>query len=100
MNRRHFLQHVAGASAVCLPGMSFLQGLMAAQAQLKKDHKNLIILWMGGGPSQMDTWDLKPGAKTGGEFKAIQTAAPGVEISEILPNVAKEMKHLTIIRSL
>jgi hypothetical protein len=48
----------------------------------------------------MDLWDLKPGAPTGGEFKPIKTSAPGVEISEILPETAKQMKHLSIIRSL
>jgi hypothetical protein len=55
---------------------------------------------MGGGPTHMDTWDLKPGAPTGGEFKEIQTAAPGVKISELLPTVAKQFKNLSIVRSL
>ena len=51
---------------------------------------------MGGGPSHMDTWDLKPESeKNGGDFKPIQTSAPGVMISEHLPLVAKQMKHLT-----
>ena len=49
----------------------------------------------------MDTWDLKPDSeKNGGPFKPIATSAPGVKISEHLPNVAKQMKHLSIIRSL
>jgi uncharacterized protein (DUF1501 family) len=100
INRRHFLKHVAGASALALPGMQFLQRLYAAQDELKKSNKNLIILWMGGGPSTIDLWDLKPDASTGGEFKPIKTAASGVEISEILPDVAKQMKHLSIVRSL
>ena len=56
---------------------------------------------MGGGPSHMDTWDLKPESeKNGGPFKPIDTSAPGVKISEHLPNVAKQMQHLSIIRSL
>jgi hypothetical protein len=100
MNRRHFLTHVAGASALAVPGLRFLQGLRAAEPQLKKENKSLIILWMGGGPSHMDTWDLKPGESTGGEFKPIKTSASGVEISEILPNVAQQMQHLSIVRSL
>ena len=75
---------------------------MNAQAATgRKTNKSLILLWMGGGPSQMDTWDLKPESeKNGGEFKPIQTSAPGVMISEHLPIVAKQMKHLNIIRSL
>src|SRR5215831_12243315 len=100
MNRRHFLKHAAGAAGVALPGMQFLQGLRAAAPELKKQNKSLIIFWMGGGPSHMDLWDLKPGAPTGGEFKPISTSASGVQISEILPETAKQMKHLSIIRSL
>jgi hypothetical protein len=100
MNRRHFLQHVAGASALALPGMQFIQGLRAAEDTLKKEHKSLVIFWMGGGPSHMDTWDLKPGESTGGEFKQIDTAASGVKISELLPTIADQMKNLSIIRSL
>jgi len=55
---------------------------------------------MGGGPSHMDLWDLKPGAQTGGEFKNIKTSAPGVEISEVLPTIASQFKHLVAVRSL
>lgn len=100
MNRRHFLKHVAGATALALPGMSFLQRLRAAQNDLKKANKSLIVLWMGGGPSTIDLWDLKPGESTGGEFKPINTPVSGIEVSEILPSVAKQMKHLSIVRSL
>lgn len=100
MNRRHFLSHVAGASALTIPGMQFLSGLQAATPQLKKEHKSLVIFWMGGGPSHMDTWDLKPGNQNGGEFKTIKTPASGVEISEILPTIASQFNHLSIVRSL
>jgi hypothetical protein len=55
---------------------------------------------MGGGPSHMDLWDLKPGEQTGGEFKPIKTKAEGVEISEILPTIADQMGSLSIVRSL
>jgi hypothetical protein len=100
MNRRHFLQHAAGMSALALPGLGFYTGLRAAETTLKKANKSLIIFWMGGGPSHMDLWDLKPGESTGGEFKPIKTSASGVEISEVLPTVAKQMQHLAIVRSL
>jgi hypothetical protein len=100
INRRHFLKHLAGLSALAVPGFHFIQGLRAAEKQLQKQGKSLIILWMGGGPSHMDLWDLKPGASTAGDFKPIKTAASGVEISEVLPTVAGQMKHLSIIRSL
>jgi hypothetical protein len=100
MTRRHFLTHVAGASAVVVSGLQFLHGLKAAETKLKKENKSLIILWMGGGPSHMDLWDLKPGSQNGGEFKPIKSKADGVEISEVLPTVSDQMQHLSIIRSL
>jgi hypothetical protein len=100
MDRRHFLKHLAGLSVMALPGMRFIQELRAVAPALKKENKSLIILWMGGGPSTIDLWDLKPGEQTGGEFKPKPTAAAGVQISEILPTVAKQMNHLSIIRSL
>jgi hypothetical protein len=100
INRRHFLSHVAGASALAASGLNFFETVQAQTDKLKKNNKSLIILWMGGGPSHMDLWDLKPGQPTGGEFKPIKTSAPGVEISEILPETAKQMKHLSIIRNL
>src|SRR5207244_10158458 len=99
LNRRHFLKHLAGFSALALPGMEFVQTLRASAATLKKQNKSLIILWMGGGPSTIDLWDLKPDSQNGGEFKPKPTSVSGVEISEHLPTVAKQMKHLAIVRS-
>lgn len=98
--RRHFLKHIAGMSALAVPGMSFVQSLKAAGPTLKKQNKSLIILWMGGGPSTIDIWDLKPESKNAGEFKPMKTSVSGVEISEHMPSVAKQMKHLAIVRSL
>jgi Protein of unknown function (DUF1501) len=99
-SRRHFLKHVAGLSALAVPGASFVQSLRAAAPELKKKHKSLILLWMPGGPSTIDLWDLKPDSPNAGEFRPIKTSAPGVEISDQLPLVARQMKHLAIIRSL
>src|SRR4051812_22095767 len=99
-SRRHFLGHVAGLSALAVPGMSFMQSLRAAAPDLKKKHKSLIILWMGGGPSTIDLWDLKPESANAGQFKSIKTAVSGIEICEHLPSVAKQMKHLAVVRSL
>ncbi len=100
LDRRHFLKHMAAAAAFAGSASTFVQGLRAAAPDLKKQGKSLIILWMGGGPSHMDLWDLKPGQPTGGEFKPIKTAADGIEISEVLPTVAQQFKNLSIIRSL
>jgi Protein of unknown function (DUF1501) len=59
-----------------------------------------ILLWMNGGPSQMDTFDLKPGHANGGPFKEIQTSAAGLKISEHLPKIAKFGDKMAIIRSM
>jgi len=62
--------------------------------------KRCVVLWMNGGPSQIDTFDPKPGTATGGEFRAIQTAASGLAISETLPNIARHMDKLSVLRNI
>src|SRR5262245_17623508 len=100
INRRHFMKHVAGYSMMALPGLQFLHTITANAQQLRQQNKSVIILWMSGGPATIDIWDLKPGRPTGGEFRPIQTAATGVQISEHMPTVARQMDKLAIIRSL
>ncbi|HZZ80837.1 MAG TPA: DUF1501 domain-containing protein [Gemmataceae bacterium] len=100
MNRRHFLKHVAAASALALPGMEFVRTIQANAQTLRRNNKSVVILWMQGGPATIDIWDLKPGRPTGGEFTEIQTSAPGVRISQHMPRVAEQMRNLAIIRSL
>src|SRR5205807_1230890 len=85
MTRRHFMTHVAGASAMVVPAMSFTNTLMANATDLRRRHKSCIMLWMGGGPATIDMWDLKPGAPTGGEFKPIATSLPDLEIPPFVP---------------
>ena len=99
MSRRHFMQHLAGAPALAGPALALTHSLRVNAAELKKNHKSCILLWMGGGPPTIDMWDMKPGATTGGQFKPISTAGDG-QINELLPNVAKQMKHLSIVRSI
>ncbi len=59
-----------------------------------------ILLWMSGGPSQMDTFDMKPGHANGGEFKEVQTKAPGLRFSEHMPKLAALADKLAVVRSL
>jgi hypothetical protein len=100
MSRRHFLGHLAG-TALAVPAAQFFGALEVNAQQLRRANKKCILLWMSGGPSHMDTWDLKPESeKNGGPFKPIDTSAPGVKISEHLPKVARQMRHLSVIRSL
>src|SRR5262249_61321304 len=72
-----------------------------AQAATSSERKRAcILLWMGGGPSQLDTFDLKPGHENGGPFKEIATSVPGMKFSEHLPRLAKQAKHLALVRSM
>ena len=100
MNRRHFLKHMAAYSALALPGLEFARTIHANAQQLRRNNKTVIILWMGGGPASIDIWDLKPGTNTGGPFTGMETAVPGIRISEHMPKVASQMHNLAIIRSL
>ena len=100
MTRRHWMGHLA-STALGIPAIQFFSSLEAGAQQLRKTNRSCIVLWMGGGPSHLDIWDLKPDSeKNGGPFKPIDTSAPGVKITEHLPKVAKQMHHLSIIRSL
>src|SRR6476619_3291743 len=64
--------------------------------------KNVILLYLFGGPSQLDTFDPKPDAppEVRGEWKSIRTTVPGIDVCELLPHVARVMDRVTLIRSL
>jgi uncharacterized protein DUF1501 len=99
LSRRDFVKlSAAGVSAVSLSG--WLNVLAGRAAQSGARTKSCVLLWMDGGPSHKDTFDLKPGTKDGGEFRPIQTAAPGVEISEHFPKLAGLMRHGAIVRGM
>ncbi|MFK7768824.1 MAG: DUF1501 domain-containing protein [Mariniblastus sp.] len=99
MNRRHFMRHLAGASAMAGTALAMGNTLKANATTLKKNRKAAILLWMGGGPSTMDIWDLKPGSDTGGPFKEIATNGD-VKICEHMPMMAKNMDKMSIVRSM
>ncbi len=101
--RRQWLRLAGGLGAgVSLVGSSsgWLQALAETAATDAKRKRSCILLWMNGGPSQMDTFDLKPGTTNGGEFTEIETSVPGIRISQHLPQLAKQAQHLTIVRSM
>jgi len=102
-SRRKFLQLSAlGLGSASVSGwMGNLASRASAAAQAGgKKHKSCILLWMDGGPSHKETFDLKPGSKSPGEFKPIQTSASGVEICEHLPKLATHMHEGVIVRSM
>jgi hypothetical protein len=100
MNRRHFLSHLIATSTTVASANYLTNSILANQTTLKKNSKSAILLWMGGGPSTIDLWDLKPGSATGGPFKPINTNVDGIQICEHLPLLAKNMDKLSIVRSM
>lgn len=94
VSRRNFLGTATGASIAAFLGQKSLAD------EIKKQGKSVIMLWLAGGASQLETWDPKPGATTGGPFQAIQTSTPGIQISELMPKMAARLKDTCIIRSL
>jgi hypothetical protein len=90
----------AGAFVPSLSGWMNVLARHAAPTVGKPKHKSCILLWMDGGPSHKDTFDLKPDGKDGGDFKPIKTSASGVEISEHFPKLAKQMHRGAIVRGM
>lgn len=97
-SRRDLLKwSLRGAAAL---SFSQIMGLTTLMAQNTGSAKACILLWMAGGPSQLDTFDPKPGTPSAGDFGAISTAVPGIQVCEHLPLLAKQMNDLAIIRSM
>ncbi|MFK8112425.1 MAG: DUF1501 domain-containing protein [Rubripirellula sp.] len=101
---RRDLMGIAAASVGGLSCSGWLPRLaQAAESQAakgKRPPQACILLWMSGGPSQMETLDPKPGHRNGGPTKSIATSVPGIHLSENLPGVAKQMKDVAVIRSM
>jgi hypothetical protein len=102
VSRRGFLGMAAAGATALAADMTQLDvlGNSALAGEMKKQQKRVILLWLAGGASQLETWDPKPGTATGGPFRAIPTNVPGVHISELMPEMAKRMQHTCLIRSL
>lgn len=99
MNRRDVLRTL-GLSAAGTSLCGWLPNMARAFADDPKRKRHCILLWMPGGASQTDTFDMKSGHANGGEFKEIETSVAGLRISEHLPKLAKMAQHLAIVRSL
>ncbi|MBX9787580.1 MAG: DUF1501 domain-containing protein [Pirellulales bacterium] len=101
VGRRSVLKaSVAGLAGLTLPAL-LARRAGAAPAPAAPRGKSVILLWMTGGPSHIDTWDMKPLApvEIRGPFGAIDTALPGVQICEHLPKQAAMLDRMTLIRS-
>jgi hypothetical protein len=99
LSRREW--HTLAAAGVAGYSCSgWLEALANDTANNPDRRRACILLWMNGGPSQTDTFDLKPGHANGGPFREIQTSVPGVRIGEHLPRLAQQMRDIAIVRSL
>src|SRR3954447_15067000 len=93
INRRGFLGAAAALGAAGFASAS-------AASTLKKAQKRVLVIYLSGGASQLETWDPKPGTDTGGPFRAIPTSVPGTHICELLPHTARQMHRLALVRGI
>ena len=97
VSRRQMLGTLAGGGAT-LGLSSLLQPAIAEE--VKKQGKQVLFVWLDGGISQLESWDPKPQTEFGGPFRTIPTSVPGIHFSELVPETAKRMDKLTVIRSM
>ncbi len=103
--RRSFVTGAA-KSFLGLGAMSLMSQLAGAAESRglgldsKAKAKSVIYLYMNGGMSHIDTFDPKPGSETQGPVESIKTSADGIRVTEYLPNMAKQMKHVEVINSM
>lgn len=98
-HRRDFLKNIAIGGAT-LGGLSWMDQVRAAAPELRKKGMSCILLFMRGGPSQLETFDPKPNTKNGGPTEAITTAVKGIHIAKGWERTAKLMNECAIIRSM
>lgn len=100
LDRRTLLK--TAGTAVVASNMSVIDALSrpSLASELAQQGKSVILLWLAGGASQLETWDPKPGRRTGGPYAKIKTSVPGIEISELLPKMSSRLGETAIIRSL
>jgi uncharacterized protein (DUF1501 family) len=95
--RRHFL----AAGVASFPWLTTLGTVLAHDAEAdKRPAKSVIVLWLGGGPSQLETFDPKPGTNIAAGTRAIDTSVKGVQLAHGLEQVADQMEHVSLVRSL
>ncbi len=96
LSRRMFV----GAAAGTFLGMNVRTLVARAGEDRKASADHVILFWNGGGCSHIDTFDPKPGREVQGDFDPIKTSVAGIQISEIFPLLAKQMKHVALVRSI
>ena len=87
-------------TSLSLGTLAYLVGSPGRAAPPRPDGPRLVCLWLHGGPSQLETFDPKPGLSIGGPTRGIETSVPGVQIAEGLPQTAEQLHHLALVRSM
>ena len=101
INRRALLKGSLLTGAGCsVANFGTLFGAEEVTKTAQKKGKRCILLWMNGGASQIDTFDMKPGRPTAGPFRPISTNVDGMQVCEYLPKMAKQFDKLAVIRSM
>ncbi len=98
--RRAFLRDAGSSMTAAMLGPSLFSMLGREALARGATGKKLVLLWLEGGPSQMETFDPKPGTENGGPLKALATGVPGWTFSEFLPQLHRRAKDLCVIRSM
>src|SRR5262245_60232151 len=104
VSRRGFLRTLGwgalGLSAAHALAMSFTDLMVLKAGELRQRRMACTLLWMAGGPSQLETFDPKPGTEHGGPTKAIETSVPGISVAEGWDQTARVMKEIALVRSM
>jgi hypothetical protein len=101
LSRRALLKGVCATGAgAALLNWGHLFGSRALAAEVDKKQKRCILIWLNGGASQFETFDMKVGRPTGGPLRPISTNVPGTQICEIMPKMAEQMDKICVIRSM
>jgi hypothetical protein len=100
VSRRGFLKHLAGGAAAGVLTLGWRDLMLARAAELRKQGKSMILLWMDGGPSQFETFNPKVGSPNQGPAKAIPTNVAGVQFADFWPKTAQVMDKIALIRSM
>lgn len=99
-HRRWLLKSTAIAGLGWLTPLAERLALGSEQSKLKEPARSLIVLWLQGGPSQLETFDPHPGELIGGDVKAISSAAKGIQLADGLPLLAEQMESVSLVRSI
>jgi hypothetical protein len=98
-SRREFLR----AGTLALGGLGIADVAAARSERGKRSlDTSVILFWMWGGPSQLETWDMKPNAPTEyrGPFRPVPTTVPGIDVCELFPRLAEQAQRFSLVRSL